>query len=237
MPHLLLIGRDHVAVEGWRRGLADAGVTVAGTLGPIEAPLRLRSARPSVLALIEPWDVDEARETIERCRSAAETPLPAALVLPSSSPWLEAPLPADLAPSCALDAAVATAGDLLRAARVLAGGTVSDYVIAAGALALEPMERRLQGPDGDAFLTPSEAALLTVLLERPREVVRVEDIARVLWGTPLGDAHSRAAIRTHLYTLRRKLTTVGAGDAVRSISRVGYRLQIEQVEGANRRSV
>lgn len=235
MPHLLLIGRDHLAVENWRRGLADAGVTVAGMLGPIEAPLRLRSARPSVLALIEPWDVEEARETIERCRSRAETTLPAVLVLPPSSQWLEAPLLPELSPSCALDASVASAGDLLRAALVLTGGTTSARMIAAGPLSLDPLERRLQGPDGDAFLTPSEAALLTALLERPREVVRVEGIARALWGTPVGDAHSRAAIRTHLHTLRCKLTTVGADDAVRSISRVGYRLQSEQVAGANRR--
>lgn len=222
MPHLLLIGRDPAALDAWRLGLAQAGVPVAGMTSPLEAPLRLRTARPSMLVVVEPWNTDEAREAIGRCRAAAESPLPVILVL-WSSPWLHGPLPADLAPAAALDASKATAVDLVRAARLLVGGGEA-VQIEGGGLALDPLERRLRGPGGDVFLTPSEATLMGLILGRPQDVVRVEDVARALWGTPVDGAHERAAIRTHLHTLRRKLTSVGAGDAIRSVPGVGYRL-------------
>lgn len=223
MPHLLLISRDPTALDAWRRGLAEAGVPIAGTVSPLEAPLRLRAMRPSMLVLLEPWDGDETRQTLERCRTAAEAALPAILVL-WSSPWLRTPLPLDFSPASVLDASTAKAVDLVRAARLLVGDDVAPDRLVAGVLTLDPAERRLRGPAGDVFLTPSEAILLGALLGHPREVVRAEEVARALWGTPVGDAHSRAAIRTHLHTLRRKLASVGAGEAIRSISGVGYRL-------------
>lgn len=98
MPHLLLIGSDPAALDAWRRGLADAGVQIAGALSPLEAPLRLRAMRPSLLVLLDPWGGDEARQTLERCRAAAESALPAILVL-WSSPWLRTPLPLDFSPA------------------------------------------------------------------------------------------------------------------------------------------
>lgn len=232
MPHLLLIGHDPGALSVWRRGLAQAGVAAAGARGPIEAPLLLRALRPSTLVLVEPASVSEARATVVRCRAAAESSLPVLLLLSPSSPWLRAPLPDDLAPASALDVSTATPVDLVRAARLLAGDEWAMAAPAAGGIALDLAERRLRGPAGDAFLTPSEAALLATLLGRPREVVRAEEIARALWGTPVGDAHARAAIRTHLHTLRRKLASVGADGAVRSVTGVGYRLQAEPSEAS-----
>lgn len=232
LPHLLLIGRDPGALGVWRRGLAQVGMTAAGALGPVEAPLRLRALRPSMLVLVEPATIGEACATAERCRAAAESAVPVLLLLPPSSPWLRTPLPAGLAPASVLDVSAATPVDLVRAARLLAGGEMAASALAAGGIALDPADRRLRGPTGDAFLTPSEAALLATLLGRPREVVRAEEIAHALWGTPVGDAHARAAIRTHLHTLRRKLAAVGAGDAVRSVTGVGYCLRVEATEAA-----
>ncbi len=70
-PHLLLIGRDPGGLAAWRRGLtAQANVTVVGAVSPAEAPLRLRVLRPSVLVLVEPAGVGNARATVERCRAA-----------------------------------------------------------------------------------------------------------------------------------------------------------------------
>lgn len=222
MPHLLLIGSDPAALDAWRVGLAQAGVPVAGVSSAIDAPLRLRSTRPSMLVVIAPWDLDEAREAIARCRSAAESTLPVILVL-WSSPWLHGPAPADLEPVAVLDASKATAADLIRAARLLAGAPAQVAIEVPG-LGLDPVERRLRGPAGDAFLTPSESTLLGLLLARPLDVIRVEEVARALWGTPINGPHERAAIRTHLHTLRRKLASVGAGEAIRSVPGVGYRL-------------
>ncbi len=234
IPHPLLIGRDLEALDAWRRGLAQAGVPVAGVISPAEAPLRLRSMRPSLLVLVLPQEADEGRATIERCRSAAEGPVPAVLILWPSSPWLHAPLPADLEPAIALDATKATAADLTRVARVLAGGYAEPPRLEQGGLVLDVTERRLRGPGGDAFLTPSECTLLAAIMERPADVVRVEEVARALWGTAFSDAHTRSAIRTHLHTLRRKLAAVGAQDAIRSIAGVGYRLQDGMAEPSER---
>ncbi len=225
VPHPLLIGRDLEALDAWRRRLAQAGVPVAGVISPAQAPLRLRSIRPSLLVLVLPQEGDEARATIERCRSAAECAVPAVLILWPSSPWLYAPLPADLEPAVALDATKATAVDLVRVSRVLAGEDEEAARLESAGLILDVIERRLRGPAGVTFLTPSECTLLATLMPRPHDVVRVEEVARALWGTPFSDTHTRAAVRTHLYTLRRKLASVGAPDAVRSVTGVGYRFR------------
>lgn len=226
VPHPLLVGADRGALDVWRRALAGAGVAVAGLVDPSEAPVRLRALRPSLLVLVAPAAVGEARTLVGRCRAAAGVVLPAILLLPPPSPWLRAPLPAELHPAIALDASEATAGDVVRVARLLAGrgrDGVAVSIRAAG-LTLDPIARRLEGPAGDVFLTPSESTLLATLLRRPSEVVRVEEVAVALWGRPLGDTHARAAVRTHLHTLRRKLAVAGAPGAVRSILGVGYRL-------------
>lgn len=229
MPHPLLVGADRGALDAWRQALAGAGVAVAGAVDPVEAPLRLRALRPSLLVLVEPPTAGEAQAIVARCRLAAGLALPAVLLLPPSSPWLRAPLSTELHPAMALDTSEATAGDVVRVARLLAGDGrdgVAVEITAAG-LVLDPVERRLEGPAGDVFLTPSESTLLATLLRRPSEVVRVEEVAAALWGRPLRDAHARAAIRTHLHTLRRKLAVAGAPAAVRSVPGVGYRLDGE----------
>jgi len=229
--HLLLVGRAPGLLAWWRRRLtAYPAVTVAGTAGSVDAPVRVRALRPSMLVLVDPGDIGEACATTERCRRAAEAPLPALLLLTPSSPWLHAALPEALGPARALDALTARTVDVVQAVRLLV--TEEPARLVAGRLVLDPRERRLRGPAGEAILTPSEATLLAALLERSHEVVPAEEIARALWGTPVGDVHARAAIRTHLHTLRRKLAATGAGDAVRSVTGVGYRLRAEAIEVA-----
>ena len=84
MPHLLLISRDPTALDAWRRGLAEAGVPIAGALSPMEAPLRLRAMRPSLLVLLEPAAVEalvRAYEAADDRQGPAWTPETAAVIL------------------------------------------------------------------------------------------------------------------------------------------------------------
>ncbi len=51
---------------------------------------------------------------------------------------------------------------------------------------------------------------------------------RALWGeTATSDHHARAAIRTHVRTLRRKLATAGLAGALVTLPRIGYRIDLE----------
>jgi len=66
--------------------------------------------------------------------------------------------------------------------------------LAADALALTPLERRLllrMASEADAVITYSE-------------------LANCVWGRTVADGHDRAALRQHIAMLRRKLATLGA---------------------------
>ena len=77
-------------------------------------------------------------------------------------------------------------------------------------------------------LTPSESAIFEAVLAANGGVVPAERIASVLWGgTPVVDTLSRAAIRSHVYTLRKKLRTAGLDHALVSLSGAGYRLRLD----------
>ena len=65
----------------------------------------------------------------------------------------------------------------------------------------------LDGPDGSVSLTPSEAVVVRMLLERP---ATVEELIRGLYaGTDGGPLTARTVLMVHLYNLRKKLPAVG----------------------------
>lgn len=84
--------------------------------------------------------------------------------------------------------------------------------------------REVTGPGGTARLTPSEAAILAALLREGRAVVTHDRIALTLWGNAFADRFGRASIRSHLHTLRRKLSAIGLADVIISVPGVGCRL-------------
>jgi two-component system response regulator MprA len=73
-------------------------------------------------------------------------------------------------------------------------------------------------------LTASEALIVDLLLRHPGLVVPANALSRALWGDAILDGHGRAAIRSHIYTLRRKLRAVGLPSALVSAPGWGYRL-------------
>ena len=174
------------------------------------------------------------RRLIERARHAAEERIPVVLLLPESSTWLRGGPPLDLLPAVTLPARAADSGTLARALarmRVVAGpigapGNGEPHApgsdAPSAALALVRGRRELRGPRGNAHVTPLETAILLTLMQEDG-VVAHQQLAEELWGSALSDRHSRAAIRSHVYTLRRKLREVGFEGAIDSVPGVGYR--------------
>ncbi len=93
-------------------------------------------------------------------------------------------------------------------------------------MSLDRRRREVEGPEGAAHLTPSEASILSLLMREGGSVVSHQELAQELWGSAFSDRHSRAAIRSHVHTLRAKLRGGGVGlaDVVASMPGVGYRL-------------
>jgi DNA-binding response OmpR family regulator len=89
-------------------------------------------------------------------------------------------------------------------------------VLAAGALRLDLMTRRVSGaPEGDVELTERECALLATLMRAPRSVfTRPQLLTRAFDGVD-----SEGAVDLYVHYLRRKL----GKDAIRTVHGSGYR--------------
>jgi DNA-binding response OmpR family regulator len=222
-----------VVAEGARRrealvaAVQAAGQAVAGSSDGRELMDAVRREGPEALVIESSEGDASLRALLERARAAAEAPLPALLLVAGTSSWLRGQLPARALPARVLAARAASEGTLRRELAEIASssGLGSPPVQLLGALRFDREERAVRGPRGEARLTASEAALLGVLADGGGAVVRAEQVASALWGRALVDAHSRAAIRSHVHTLRRKLATVGLEGAVVSLPGIGYRVE------------
>ncbi|WP_133271103.1 response regulator transcription factor [Hymenobacter radiodurans] len=76
-------------------------------------------------------------------------------------------------------------------------------------------------------LTRKEYDLLLYLLAHPGRVLTKESIAEHVWGDAADAADSFDFIYTHLKNLRKKLQEKGAGDYIRTIYGMGYKLSVE----------
>lgn len=235
---VLLVTSHERDEERLRRPLLADGHEVATPILPVDVMAAVRQERPDAL-VVGPAEPDVLRLVVQRAREAAERELPAILVVPDGSIWLRGSIPADLV-SAAIVVASGDAGHALVGA--LTGLQAERLAIApldaraearvgpAGARALryDADKRSVEGPDGFVALTPSEAIVLRALIEADRGVVEATRLTSALWGRPLSDRHSRAAIRTHVYTLRRKLRLAGLDGILQSLPGVGYRLDIDR---------
>jgi two-component system KDP operon response regulator KdpE len=222
--------RDALAGEVQRAGHEIAGLSDAEH---VTAEIwRAVSAGPDALIIDLGEDLAALRHLIDRARHAADRPLPAVLLLPEHSPWIRGPLPADLLPAIAISARDARSGSLtaaLAAAGPDSGGAAAEIPAppqqpVASSLSLDRQRREVEGPEGATHLTPSEASILSLLVREEGGVVSHQRLAQELWGSAFSDRHSRAAIRSHVHTLRAKLRAVGLADVVASMPGVGYRL-------------
>ena len=237
---VLVEAEDAQGRERLARSVEAAGQDVGGSSAARDVMRAVRDERPEALLVESDEGAAVLRGLLERARGAAEAPLPALLLLPESSVWLHGPLPAPLMPARALPSSQRSEGALRSALAAIAEGSWAGppAVLRLGALRLDRQARVLSGPQGEARLTVSECALLGAIVAAGGAVVRAEQVAGALWGRAVVDTHSRAAIRSHLHTLRRKLAALGLGEVVVSLPGVGYRVVLpkevlsEQAAGA-----
>jgi DNA-binding response OmpR family regulator len=74
-------------------------------------------------------------------------------------------------------------------------------------------------------LSPMEFAVLECLLRHAGKVVTREDLLAEVWAPDATCASNRADVYMHY--LRRKLSAVGLGDAIRTMRGAGYVLDLE----------
>jgi DNA-binding response OmpR family regulator len=221
---VLVIAGDAEDRAGYSAALERAGGEVCGACAPPQATAQVRATQPDALLVVGPgWTTTALRLLLTRAREAAEAALPVVVILDGASVWLRAALPDDLAPAAAV-AWPAEAATIQRAFASLAAGQPPSHRGGIGEVTVEYASRRLGGPAGEVWLTPSEAAVLAALHARPEAFVPTVDLARALWGELLTDRHARGAIRSHVHTLRGKLRAAGFTGAVESKPGVGYRL-------------
>jgi DNA-binding response OmpR family regulator len=94
-------------------------------------------------------------------------------------------------------------------------------------LTVFPDENQVLVRDEPLTLTRKEYDLLLYLLAHPNRVLTKESIAEHIWGDAADAADSYDFIYTHLKNLRKKMLEKGAGDYIRTIYGVGYRLSPE----------
>lgn len=103
---------------------------------------------------------------------------------------------------------------------------------------------QVSGPDSarsrtgrEILLSPSESKILALLTRHLDTTVPTEEIAQELWPDAAVDARIKAAIRAHVYTLRRKLHDSDLSVVTRS--GIGYRASATRsgslARGAGRR--
>jgi len=205
--------------------LARIEMPAAGACDALRVTLEARALSPDVLLLDGFPTAAAARQALQRARDVTERPPVALLLLPDDATWLRTPLPPDVRPASVL----ASSGvDDATLAQALASMRLRHAELRESAqaheLRLDLRSREVTNERGKARLTAPEATLLQALLDQPTTVLRLEDLARVLYGHPLSDPRSRTAIHGHMTALRTKLGQIGAQDQVEAIRTLGYRL-------------
>ncbi len=107
--------------------------------------------------------------------------------------------------------------------RSAAAAPASNHLLQFGDIELDDTSRTVRAAGAPVELTYKEYALLHLFLEHPEEVLARERIMKEVWDTD--DLLESRTIDMHVRTLRQKLGA--AGDAIRTVRKVGYKLTME----------
>jgi DNA-binding response OmpR family regulator len=100
---------------------------------------------------------------------------------------------------------------------------VTENILRAGNLSLDPSKYRLLQDDKPVDLLPKEFALLEFLMRHPNQVFSPEALLERVWQTD-SEATSEA-VRTTMKRLRKKIDTESSPQLIRTIHGVGYILE------------
>lgn len=109
------------------------------------------------------------------------------------------------------------------AARLREAPSPAGTEIAWGPLRLDAAARAASAPGGQVRLTPTECAILKLLMGSPGQVITKSLLLdRIALDTP--DC-TETSLKMHVSKLRRKLREAGAGDCIEAVWGIGFRLR------------
>lgn len=229
---VLVISDDALRREALTRAATTIlGGVAAAACGPAEVMLAVRTHRPRA-AIVEAPSLGALVTLVDRLRGAAEGPLPVVAVLPAGAAAVAFAGGGEV-PALAICAAADPPERIAACLHELGDGVPAD---AAPPFSYDPRARLLRGRGDAVPLTPLEARAFDLLLEAAGAAVSHGDLCAALWGRgeraiPV-DGALRAALRTHLHGLRRKLRRVEAPVAIETHRNVGYALRVGAPPGA-----
>ena len=100
-------------------------------------------------------------------------------------------------------------------------GRVTDKVLAAGDLTLDPRSLIVRVKGNDVKLPPKCIRLLELMISQPGRVFSRADLERAVWGDV---QETSDTLRSHMHILRRALVDAGGYDPVETVHGLGYRL-------------
>lgn len=113
-----------------------------------------------------------------------------------------------------------------RAGRLLATYEKMRSLIRAGDLSLDPDTYKLTCQGAYRILAETEGKLLKALMERYPSVVSKGELFSAVWGTE--EYVDENILQVNMSRLRKSLTEIGLGNAVRNIRGQGYVLEAEE---------
>jgi DNA-binding response OmpR family regulator len=109
----------------------------------------------------------------------------------------------------------------LNALHKRSSGRVTDRILAAGDLTLDPRSLVVRFSAKDVKLPPKCIRILELLISQPGRVFSRADLERSVWG----DAQETSdTLRSHMHLLRRALIEAGGYDPIETVHGLGYRL-------------
>jgi DNA-binding response OmpR family regulator len=100
-------------------------------------------------------------------------------------------------------------------------GRVTDKVLAAGDLTLDPRSLIVRVKGTDVKLPPKCIRLLELMISQPGRVFSRAELERAVWGDV---QETSDTLRSHMHILRRALVEAGGYDPVETVHGLGYRL-------------
>lgn len=101
--------------------------------------------------------------------------------------------------------------------------TLLKDVLTIGNLTLDLKSYEVTRAGSKVQLLPKEIALLEFLMRHPDEVFSIDALLDRIWSSE-SDA-SENTVRTHMYTLRKKLGPDDGSPSIKTVHRVGYKLE------------
>lgn len=99
-----------------------------------------------------------------------------------------------------------------------------------GKLEIDTNARLIMVNSNPLELTKSEYDILLFFISNVGRVLTRESIAEHIWGDNMDLADSHDFIYSHIKNLRKKITTAGVSDPIKTIYGVGYKFELTQEE-------